>query len=86
MQDMHCPPVSQLQAHDRSACCDVQSAPAAPSKAPAAAVELSAAILPVKISGLTAGPAAHLQGWAYHDPPGLLDTSQAQARLCVFLI
>ena len=85
-QDMHCPPALQFQAQDRSACCDVQSAPAAPPKTPAAAGELTAAVVAVKASGLTAAPAASLHGSAYHDPPRLLDSSQTQALLCVFLI
>lgn len=84
-QGMHCPQPAQLQAQERSACCDVQSAPAAPPKAPAA-IELAAAIVPEKASGLTAAPAASLQGSVYHDPPRLLDTSQTQALLGVFLI
>ena len=84
-QEMHCPPALQLEAQDRSACCEVQSAPAAPPKAPAA-VELTAAMVPVKASGLTAAPALSLQSWAYHEPPRLLDSSQTQALLGVFLI
>jgi hypothetical protein len=86
MQDMHCPPASQLQAQDRSACCDLRSAPAAPPKTSDFAVELTAAVVPVKTSDLTAAPIRSLHPWTYHDPPQLLDTSQAQALLCVFLI
>ena len=85
-QDMHCPQPARLQAQDRSACCEVQSAPAAPSKTPAAAGELTAAVVVVKASGITAAPAASLHGSVYHDPPRLLDTSQTQALLGVFLI
>ena len=84
-RDAHCPPASQLQAQDRSACCNLQSAPAEPPKAPAAAV-LSAVAIPLEAPGLTVAAISALQGWAYHDPPRLLDTSQAQALLCVFLI
>jgi len=83
---MHCPPASQLQAQDRSACCDLQSAPAAPPKTPAAVVELTAAVVPMKVPGFTAASILSLYGWAYHDPPRLLDSSQTQALLCVFLI
>lgn len=85
-QDMHCPPASHFQAQDRSACCNLQSAPAAPSKAPAVAAELAAAVIPVKAAGLKAAPSPSLQLWTYHDPPKLQDVSQAQALLCVFLI
>ena len=85
-EDMHCPPASQLQAHDRSACCEVESAPAAPSKAPAVAAQLAAAALPVKALALAATPDPSLAVWTYHDPPELQDTSQTQAILCVFLI
>jgi len=86
MQDMHCRPAVQLQAQDRSACCDVQSAPAAPPKTPAAVVEVAAAAIPVKACGLAAAPILSLQSWAYPEPPGLLDSSQTQALLGVFLI
>ena len=85
-QDMHCPPASQLQALERSACCRVQSAPATPPKDPAATIELSAAVIPVKASGLSAAPVLALRVWTYHDPPKLHDSSQTQALLCVFLI
>ena len=85
-RDMHCPPASQLQAQDRSACCNLQSAPAAPPKAPAAAAELTATVAPVKATSLAAAPVLSLTLWTYHDPPKLLDTSQTQALLCVFLI
>ncbi len=85
-QDMHCPPALRFEAQDRSACCEVQSAPAAPPKTPTAAVELTAAVLPLKASGLTAAPALSLQSWAYHEPPRFLDSSQTQALLGVFLI
>ena len=85
-QDMHCPPASQLQALERSACCRVQSAPATPPKDPAATIELSAAVIPVKASGLSAAPVLPLRVWTYHDPPKLQDSSQTQALLCVFLI
>jgi len=85
-QEMHCPPALQFEAQDRSACCEVQSAPAAPPKAPAAAVELGAAIVPVKAAAVTAAPILSLQSWAYHDPPRFLDSSQTQALLGVFLI
>ncbi len=85
-QDMHCPQPPQLQAQDRSACCEVQSAPAAPPKSPAATVELTAAVVPVKAAGLTVAPVLSFPSWAYHDPPRLLDTSQTQALLGVFLI
>jgi hypothetical protein len=85
-QDMHCPPASQLQAQDKSACCNLQSLPAAPPKDPAATVELTAAAIPVRASNLAAAAIPLHHGWADHDPPGLLDPSQAQALLCVFLI
>ena len=85
-QDMHCPPASQLQAQNRNACCNLKSAPAAPSKAPAAAAELAATVVPVKATGPAAAPVLSLTLWTSHDPPKLLDTSQAQALLCVFLI
>lgn len=85
MQDMHCRPASQLEAQDRSTCCDVRSAPAAPSTAPAAATQLVAAAVPVKAASLAAAPALSLPAWTYHGPPLLQDTSQ-QALLSVFLI
>lgn len=85
-QDMHCSPPLQLQAAERSACCDLQSVPAAPVKAPAATVELTAAVLPLEATGHTAAPATSLPGWGYHDPPRLLDSSPTQALLGVFLI
>ena len=84
-QDMHCPPASQFQALGQSTCCQVQSAPVAPPK-DSATVELSAAVMPVKASGLSAAPAPSPQAWTYHDPPRLQDPSQTQALLCVFLI
>jgi len=84
-QEMHCPPASQVEAQQRSTCCELQSAPAEPPKAPAAVV-LSAVAIPLEAPGLTVAAISALQGWAYHDPPRLLDTSQAQALLCVFLI
>ncbi len=84
-QDMHCPQPAQLQAQEWSACCDVQSAPAAPAKAPVA-TEHSAAAAPVKTTGLAAAPVQALPLWTYHNSPKLPDTSQAQALLCVFLI
>ena len=64
----------------------MESAPAAPPKASAAATELTATLVPAKAVGPAAGSALPLEGWAYHDPPRFLDTSQAQALLCVFLI
>ena len=84
-QEMHCPPAAQLRALDQSTCCQVQSAPVAPPK-DSATVELSAAVMPVKASGLSAAPAPSPQAWTYHDPPRLQDQSQTQALLCVFLI
>ena len=84
-QEMHCPPPSQVEAQPRNTCCDLQSAPAEAPKAPAAVVR-SAVATPLEALGLTAAAIPSPQGWTYHDPPSLLDTSQAQARLCVFLI
>jgi hypothetical protein len=84
-QEMHCPPASQVEAQQRSTCCELQSAPAEPPKAPAAVV-LSAVAIPLEAPGLTVAAISALQGWAYHDPPQLLDASPAQALLCVFLI
>lgn len=84
-QKMHCPPASQLEAQPRSTCCNMQSAPAELPKAPAAVV-LSAVAIPLEAPGLTVAAILSLHGWAYHDPPRLLDTSPAQAQLCVFLI
>ena len=84
-QEMHCPPASRVEAQQRAACCDLQSAPAEAPKAPAAVV-FSAEAMPLEALGLEVVAIPSLQGWTYHDPPTLLDTSQAQARLCVFLI
>ena len=86
MRDMHCRPASQLEAQEKSACCEVQSAPAAPSKAPAAATQLVAAAVPVKEPLPAAAPVLALAAWTYHGPPLLQGTSQTQALLCVFLI
>jgi len=46
----------------------------------------SAVAIPLEAPGLTVAAILPLHGWAYHDPPRLFDTSQAQALLCVFLI